>query len=197
MKDLIDQICTELHIERGVRSHREISLEDALPVLKRLSGNLQDAERAAGFLLWHMDPSPAEMTKIAEALDLPEDSLRSWLNTYRNLQDSHARLRFSLQQQLARIQDPDEREAVFRQKPEREWTLPLMKEVVESWLYRNEATPRQKRAGCSTTLGGKKARTRLTLTAGKVLVDVTTSETLGEPHVEKVDEGIYRISFDW
>lgn len=197
MTDLIDQICTELHIDRDIRSRREIALEDALPVLKRVCDSIQDAEKAAGFLLWHLDPTDAELGKIAEALDLPEDSLRSWLNTYSRLQDSHAMLRFSLQQQLARIQDPDERKAVFVQRPEHEWTLPLLKEAVEAWLYRNDEPPQQKRTGCGATFGGRKARATLTLTEGAVLIDVTASEDLGEPHVEKIDEGIYRIMFHW
>jgi hypothetical protein len=193
--DIIDEICNELHIERDVRA-RDITIEDALPVLKGIIDGIQDAERAVGFVLWHLNPSPAEIGKLTEALDVHEDSLRSWLNTYARLRDSHAALRFSLQQQLARILDPDERETVFAQRPEHEWTLPLLRRAVEDHLYRDDDT-RMKRAGCGTSIGSKKARTRITLTQNTVLVDVTASTELGEPEVQKVDEGVYRIRFGW
>lgn len=199
--DLTEEIRNRLHL--GDERTGDLSLDEALPVLLQLADDIQAGQRAIGMVLWHLDPSPADMIKIAERLNVRVETLKSWLNTYSRLRHDAelATLNFSRQQQLARIMNTEDRAQLWNSRPEYEWTLPGLTSAVDEYMDRigSSVMPRTKKAGMKGRFQERELKVNLELFEGSVELRLTVSEgrELDNIRFDKISEGIYRVQLDW
>lgn len=200
--DLIDRVKRRLHIGDEERA-ATLDKNEAYAVLTELAASIQKSQYAVGMVLWHLDPSPAEMTKIAETLELNPVTLKSWMTTYSRLRKDAdlATLRFSMQQQLARIQNTEDRENLWLSRSAREWTLETLTSAVSLHLESigQSVMPRTKKAGCVASLDGRRVKVNLELAEDVVLARFAVSEgaELDDMKFEKVSKGVWQVRFGW
>lgn len=181
-----------------------LDADEALQVLRELASDVQHAQHAIGMVLWHLDPRPEELAAIAEKLGLKVTTLKSWLTTYSTLRHDArlADVAFSMQQQLARIANPEDRQLLWLSRSDGDWTLAALTEAVDAHMESIGASvmPRTKKAGCKARYGdGRQVKANLELMKNAVVVELTVSEgsKLGDLKFEEVSEGKYRLKFDW
>jgi hypothetical protein len=200
-KDLIQNVKERLGITdeaRGISNTDEI-----LPVLKELAALVSNGQYAIGMVLWNADPTPAELVKMAEVLELSPMTLKSWITTYSRLRHDTelAGLRFSVQQQLARVQNAEARDALWYSRSPGEWTLETLTSAVNLHLEEGGATvmPKTKKAGCRARFDGREVKTTVELADGAVLLKLSVSDgvELTDMQFEEESRGVYRIRFDW
>ncbi len=199
--DLIAKVMQELGLNGEDRTH--VDREQGMAVLRKLAQDIQHGQRAIGMVLWHMDPTPAELTKIAEELQLKAATLKSWVTTYSRLrhETEMALTSFSMQQQLARVQNPDERKTLWESRPAEEWTLTSLTEAVDNHL--DEAgmsvMPRTKKAGCRAKFGEREVKVNLELMEDRVILRIATSgdNELQGMQYERVSKGLCEVKFGW
>lgn len=200
--DLMVRTRERLGLNEGT-DRTPVTHDDAMRVLRELARDVQHGQRAIGMVLWHLDPSPAELTGIAEELQLKAETLRSWLTTYSRLRHEAdlASVGFSMQQQLARIQNPGERTELWQSRPSEKWTLAGLREAVDSLLIEHgqAVMPRTKNAGCKATFGDRQVKANLVLLNSAVKMTLTVSDNakLEDMRFEEVSEGVYEIKFGW
>jgi hypothetical protein len=203
-EDYIAQVRETLHL--GEDRTGELTIEDALPVLRQLAENLQAGQRAIGMVLWHLDAqnNPAVLQEVAEMLSLKPLTLKSWINTYSRLrQDTElAVLNFSMQQQLARIMNAEDRKQLWESRSADKWTLTTLTEAVDIYLGEigSSVMPRTKHAGCRAKFSeDKQVKVNVELYQDSVIVKITSSEgsPLSEMDFDQLSEGVYQVKFDW
>jgi len=203
---LVEQARERLNL--GDERSGGLNLNAAIPVLRELAADIDNAQRAIGMVLWHLDPTPGELTKLAEELSVRADTLKSWLHTYSRLRhDSEmAALNFSRQQQLARIMNAEDRHQLWTERPENEWTLPLLTTAVDLYLEGRGASvmPRTKKAGCKARFVideelVKEAKVNLELLQDSIGVRIAVSGglELSGMQFDMLSEGVYYLRFDW
>lgn len=199
--DLIAKVMEELGLNGEDRTH--VDREQGMAVLRKLVQDVQHGQRAIGMVLWHMDPTPAELTKIAEELQLKAATLKSWVTTYSRLrhETAMALTSFSMQQQLARVQNADERKALWESRPESEWTLVALTEAVDSHLAATgmSVMPRTRKAGCRAKFDSREIKVNVELLEDRVILRIATSEgaDLQGMQFERVSKGLCEIKFGW
>lgn len=199
--DLIAKVMKQLNLNGEDRTH--VDREAGMQVLRELVQDVQHGQRAIGMVLWHMDPTPAELTKIAEELELKAATLKSWITTYSRLrhETAMALASFSMQQQLARVQNADERKILWESRPESEWTLATLTEAVDAHLDSIGASvmPRTKKAGCRAKFGDRQVKVNLELLEDRVIIRVATSDgaELEGMQYERISKGLCEVKFGW
>lgn len=199
--DLIAKVMKQLNLNGEDRTH--VDREAGMQVLRELVQDVQHGQRAIGMVLWHMDPTPAELTKIAEELELKAATLKSWITTYSRLrhETAMALASFSMQQQLARVQNADERKILWESRPESEWTLATLTEAVDAHLDSIGASvmPRTKKAGCRAKFGDRQVKVNLELLEDRVIIRVATSDgaDLEGMQYERISKGLCEVKFGW
>jgi hypothetical protein len=199
--DLIAKVRKQLNLDGDDRVH--VDREEGMRVLRELVRDVQHGQRAIGMVLWHMDPTPAELTKIAEELELKPATLKSWVTTYSRLrhETEMALASFSMQQQLARVQNAEERAVLWHSRPEEQWTLAALTEAVDAHLDAagQSVMPKTKKAGCRAKFGDRQVKLNLELLEDRVIIRVATSEgeELNNMQYEKTSKGLYEVKFSW
>lgn len=199
--DLIAKVRRQLNLDGEDRIH--VDREEGMRVLRELVRDVQHGQRAIGMVLWHMDPTPAELTKIAEELALKAATLKSWITTYSRLrhETEMALASFSMQQQLARVQNAEERAILWHSRPEDEWTLSALTEAVDAHLDAagQSVMPRTKKAGCRARFGDRQVKVNLELLESRVIVRIATSDgvELDGMQYEETSKGLYEVKFAW
>ena len=201
--DLIAKTREKLGLGDGTE-RTAVSRDDAMKVLKELTHDVQHGQRAIGMVLWHLDPTPADLTKIAEELELEVETLKSWMTTYSRLRHDAdlASVAFSMQKQLARIQNADERMEIWESRPASEWTLTALREAADAYQDRHGGTvlPRIKKAGCKARFDdSREAKVNLELLDDSIEIKVTVPPDieLTDMRLVKKSKGIYAVTFDW
>jgi hypothetical protein len=200
-KDLIEEVKETLNLTDERNGH--LTWDAALPVLRRLAADVQKGQRAIGMVLWHLDPTPAELAKCAEDLQVEPATLKSWLNTYSRLRKDAelAGLGFSMQKQLARIMNAEDREQLWTSRPADEWELSSLTAAVDLYMdsIGSSVMPRTKKAGCKARFDEREVKVNLELMEDSVFIKLAVSKgtSLDGIKFERLSEGLYQVKFDW
>lgn len=201
MSDLLTKVRKQLSISEDIERAPIADRAYALSFLRELARDIQNSQQAIGMVLWHLDPTPAEMSKLAEELGFKPATLTSWMTTYSRLRhDANlATVRFSMQQQLARVQNDEDRTKLWLSRPAAEWTLPALTTTVDAYTNRAGGMPPKKKAGCRATFGDRKLKATVTLTEDVVLIELAVSDgiELSEGDMEQTAKGMYRVRYTW
>jgi len=108
---------------------------------------------------------------------------------------------FTMQQQLARILNEDDRKNLWESRAKGEWTLTSLREAVDDYMTGIGSTvmPKVKKAGCVAKFGKErtvKANVELTEELVRVRLTVSGAE-LGDMKFKQVSKGIYELDFTW
>lgn len=203
MSDLITRTRERLGLNEGP-DRTPVTRDSAMRVLRELARDVQHGQRAIGMVLWHLDPVPADLARIAGELELETETLRSWMTTYSRLRhDANlAAVAFSMQRQLARIQDPARRMEIWNSRPADEWTLAALQAAADAYAEEGgvQRMPMTKKAGCKAKFGDdRQVKANLELKQDRVIVTLTVSDgaKLEGMKFEEVSAGEYAIKFDW
>lgn len=199
-KNLLSDVKKRLGItddSRGV-----LHADQIVPVLKELALMVSNGQYAIGMVLWHADPSPGELVQMAETLDLSPETLKSWITTYSRLRHDAelASLKFSMQQQLARIQNPDDRDALWCSRKPDQWTLADLTQAVNLYMDRQgSGMPKTRQAGCKAKFDDRQMKVNVELAEDAVLLRLAVSEgiKLDNMSFEEESKGVYRVRFTW
>jgi hypothetical protein len=143
------------------------------------------------------------MVKIAETLSIKVETLRSWVTTFSRLRHDaeKATLKFSMQHQLARVMNAEDREVLWNSRPEKEWTLAVLTQAVDLHMdsIGSSVMPRTKKAGCKASYNDRQVKVNLELAEDVVIVRTAVSGDieLENMRFEKVSKGVYQVKFDW
>lgn len=201
-EELVAEIRSRLGLGDG-QSRVQISIEDAMPVLIQLAADIQCGQRVIGEILWHVDPTPSQLAKIAEQLQLKVQTLTSWITTYSRLRKETeiALLGFSMQQQLARVQSDEQRKELWESRPGNEWTLVTLTAAVDNHMdsIGSSVMPRTKKAGCKASFEQRQVKVNLELLRDSVIVKLAVSEgiELEDMRFEEISTGVYQVRFGW
>jgi len=200
--DLIAEVQERLGLEGPERTHVAHAL--GMQVLRELARDVQRGQRAIGMVLWHMDPTPVDLIKIAEEVELDVATLKSWMTTYSRLRHEadQAALSFSMQQQLARVQNAEHRAALYESRPEGEWTLESLRSAVDAHLESlgGSVMPKTKKAGCKAKFDDdRQVKVNVELLKDSVLIRLTVSNEgeLNDLKFSETSAGVYDLKFSW
>ena len=104
-----------------------LSFLEGEELLRPLFQAVDQHQRDIGMILWCMDPSPAELVKLAEEFGYAAETLRT-ATRIRNMPDG---LPFGVHAEFARITDEDERMTMLDSRPVGEWTIYAAKAAVD------------------------------------------------------------------
>jgi hypothetical protein len=183
-----------------------LNFSDGIPMLDDLFKAIENHQREVGLILWRMDPKPSEFVKLSERYGVEVSTLRSWMSTAHRIRTAPAGMPFSVQAQLARLPEDDDRDALLNERPMHEWTTVTMRQAVDETLRRKRAgatgvltiPAKAKSASRARYDSEHEAKVTLTLREGRLVVDVEATKPLREPQISgDADSGVQRIEFTW